>query len=88
LEARLEDVLSSGVFSWATTVTAAVRTAAAAIALPGAALSRTEQAVAVSAGGHAHALDDGTTAAALVRRALAAEAGDPLPTSTSGRRDM
>jgi uncharacterized protein (TIGR02679 family) len=87
LEAWLEDVRRSGLLARATDAAAAVRTAAAAIVrLPGPDLSRTELAVAV--GGHAHALDDGTTAAALVLRALAAQAGEPVPTTTSGRRDL
>ncbi len=87
LEAWIEDVRRSGLLSRATDATAAIRTAAAAMArLPGPALSRTE--LAVAAGGHAHALDDGTTAAALVLRALATQAGEPAPTTTSGRRDL
>ncbi|TQM08988.1 TIGR02679 family protein [Pseudonocardia kunmingensis] len=87
LEVWLEDVRRSGVLTRATDAAAAVRTAAAALVrLPGPALSRTE--LAVAAGGHAHALDDGTTAAALVLRALAVHAGEPVPTTTSGRRDL
>ncbi|TWF75658.1 uncharacterized protein (TIGR02679 family) [Pseudonocardia hierapolitana] len=87
LETWIQDIRRSGVLSRATDATAAVRTAAAALSrLPGRELSRTE--LAVAAGGHAHALDDGSTAAALVLRALAAQAGDPVPTTASGRRDL
>jgi uncharacterized protein (TIGR02679 family) len=87
LEDWLHDVRRAGLLSRATDATAAVRTAAAALArLPGRELSRTE--LAVAAGGHAHALDDGSTAAALVLRALAAQTGEPVPTTASGRRDL
>jgi uncharacterized protein (TIGR02679 family) len=91
LDAWIQDVRRSGLLARATDATAAVRAAAAAMArlsAPGdpAGLSRTE--LAVAAGGHAHALDDGTTAAALVLRALAAQAGEPVPTTTSARRDL
>jgi uncharacterized protein (TIGR02679 family) len=93
LDAWVQDVRRSGVLARATDAMAAVRTAAAAmarLAAPGdaraAGLSRTE--LAVAAGGHAHALDDGTTAAALVLRALAAQAGEPVPATTSARRDL
>ena len=91
LDTWIQDVRRSGLLARATDATAAVRTAAAAMArlsAPGdpAGLSRTE--LAVAAGGHAHALDDGTTAAALVLRALAAQAGEPVPSTTSARRDL
>lgn len=51
-----------------------------------AAISRTELATAV--GGSAHALDEGTAAAALVLRALAARADQPVPSTTAERRDL
>jgi uncharacterized protein (TIGR02679 family) len=87
LQTWIQDVRRSGVLARATDATAAVRTAAAALArLPGPGMSRTE--LAVAAGGHAHALDDGTTAAALVLRALAVQAGEPVPATTSARRDL
>jgi uncharacterized protein (TIGR02679 family) len=87
LEAWIQDVRRAGLLSRARDPMAAVRTAAAAMAcLPAPELSRTE--LAVAAGGHAHALDDGTTAAALVLRALAAQAGEGVPATTSGRRDL
>jgi uncharacterized protein (TIGR02679 family) len=93
LDAWLRDVRRSGLLARATDAAAAVRTAAAALArLPaagdrlGPGLSRTE--LAVAAGGHAHALDEGSTAAALLLRALAARADEPVPTTTSARREL
>ena len=91
LDTWLEEVRRSGVLTRATDAESAVRTAAAALdRLPvttaGTGLSRTE--LAVAAGGHAHALDEGSTAAALVLRALAVRVGEPLPGTTSGRREL
>ena len=88
LDAWIQDVRRAGVLARASDAAAAVRTAAAALArLPVAGgISRTE--LAAAAGGHAHALDEGSTAATLVLRALAARAGEPVPTTTSARRDL
>lgn len=63
------------------------RTGAALRRLPApAGVSRTDLATAVA--GNAHALDEGRTAAALILRALAARAGEPVPATTAARRDL
>jgi uncharacterized protein (TIGR02679 family) len=82
----LDGVRRSGVLSRTSDPAAAVRHACAALARLPTPTSRTELATAV--GGNAHALDDGTAAAALVLRALAARSGEPPPASTAERRDL
>ncbi|WP_214368707.1 TIGR02679 family protein [Pseudonocardia sp. H11422] len=86
VEEWLEGVRRSGVLPRTSDPTAAVRHAAATLCRLPVAMSRTELATAVA--GDAHALDDGTAAAALVLRALAAQAGEPVPTSTLERRAL
>lgn len=86
LDAWLDGVRRSGVLTRTSDPVSAVRHAAAALArLPGV-TSRTELATAVA--GNAHALDEGTAAAALVLRALAAQSDEPVPASTADRRDL
>lgn len=86
VEAWLDAVRSSGVLTRTADATTAVRHAAAALRRLPIATSRTELATAV--GGSAHALDDGTAAAVLVLRALAAQSGEPMPSTTAARRDL
>ncbi|MFC5993500.1 TIGR02679 family protein [Pseudonocardia hispaniensis] len=86
LQEWIDELRRSGTLSRTADPEAAVRLAAGALARLPAATSRTELATAV--GGDAHALDDGTTAAALVLRALAARSGEPVPTTTADRRAL
>jgi uncharacterized protein (TIGR02679 family) len=86
LEPWIDDVRRSGALSRTADPDLAVRHAAAVLARLPTATSRTELATAV--GGNAHALDDGTAAAALVLRALAAQSGELPPTTTAERRDL
>lgn len=86
VETWLDGVRSSGVLTRTADAAMAVRHAAAALSRLPIATSRTELATAV--GGNAHALDDGTAAAALVLRALAAQIGGPMPATTAGRREL
>ena len=84
LDGWLDGVRRYGVLSRTSDPETAVRHAAAALArLPGP-TSRTELATGV--GADAHALDDGTAAAALVLRALAARDGTAPPATTAERR--
>jgi uncharacterized protein (TIGR02679 family) len=85
-EPWLDGVRRSGLLSRTSDPEQAVRHAAAALARLPAPTSRTELATAVA--GHAHALDEGTAAAALVLRALAARSGEPAPATTAQRRDL
>ena len=73
VEAWLDGVRRSGVLARTADPTAAVRRAVETLARLPTSIARTELAVAV--GGGAHALDDGSTVAALVLRALAARLG-------------
>lgn len=84
VEGWLDGVRRSGVLARTGDPVAAVRHAAAALARLPADVARTELAAAV--GGDAHALDEGTAAAALVLRGLAARLGVPPPTTTAQRR--
>ncbi len=85
-EPWLDGVRRSGLLARTSEPEQAVRHAAGALARLPASTSRTELATAV--GGHAHALDEGTAAAALVLRALAAQTGEPTPATTAQRRDL
>lgn len=85
-ESWLDGVRRSGVLTRTSDPEQAVRIAVAALERLPTSTSRTELAAAVAA--HAHALDEGTAAAALVLRALAARSGDPAPTTTAQRRDL
>lgn len=86
----LDGVRGSGVLTRTSDPELAVRHAAAVLAvLPGTdgrPVARTELAAARAGG--SHALDDGTAAAALVLRALAAQSGDLPPTTTAARRGL
>jgi uncharacterized protein (TIGR02679 family) len=82
----LDGVRHSGVLARTADPVAAVRHAAQALARLPAAIARTELAAAV--GGGAHALDDGSAAAALVLRGLAAQLGEPPPVTTAQRRAL
>jgi uncharacterized protein (TIGR02679 family) len=82
----LDGVRRSGLLARSADPTRAVRYAAATLARLPASIARTELAVAI--GGGAHALDDGSTAAALVLRALAARLGEPPPATTAERRAL
>jgi uncharacterized protein (TIGR02679 family) len=82
----LDGVRRSGVLTRTADPERAIRHAAEALARLPAPTARTELAVAV--GGGAHALDDGSAAAALVLRALAARLGHPPPTTTAERRAL
>jgi uncharacterized protein (TIGR02679 family) len=86
VDAWLDGVRRSGVLTRTADPIAAVRRAAEALARLPTSIARTELAVAV--GGGAHALDDGSTAAALVLRALAAQVGEPPPGTTADRREL
>jgi uncharacterized protein (TIGR02679 family) len=86
VDAWLDGVRRSGVLTRTADPVAAVRRAAGAMARLPASIARTELAVAV--GGGAHALDDGSTVAALVLRALAARLGEPSPATTAERRGL
>jgi uncharacterized protein (TIGR02679 family) len=88
LEQWLAGVRGCGLLARAADPERAVRRAAAVLdCLPAAdPVSRTELAAALAGG--AHGLDDGTTAAALVLRALAADAGEPVPTTAATRRAL
>jgi uncharacterized protein (TIGR02679 family) len=86
LEKWLDGVRRSGALSRTADPDLTVRHAAAVLARLPTATSRTELATAV--GGNAHALDEGTAAAALVLRALAAQSGELPPTTTAERRDL
>ena len=81
-EAWLDGVRRSGVLARTADPAAAVRRAVETLARLPTSIARTELAVAV--GGGAHALDDGSTVAALVLRALAARLG-ANPTGDDGR---
>ncbi len=82
----LDGVRRSGVLTRTADPLTAVRVAAAALARLPAATARTE--LAVAAGGGAHALDEGSAAAVLVLRALAAQRGEPPPATTAERRAL
>ena len=82
----LDGVRRSGVLTRTGDPLAAVRRAAHALDLLPAAVARTELAAAV--GGSAHALDDGSAAAVLLLRALAARLGAPAPTTAAERRAL
>jgi len=86
VDAWLDGVRRSGVLSRSADAAAAVRHAAAALDRLPAPIARTELAAAV--GGGAHALDDGSTAAALVLRGLAARVGEPPPVTAAERRAL
>jgi uncharacterized protein (TIGR02679 family) len=85
-EAWLDGVRRAGLLSRTSDPEQAVRVAATTLVRLPSSTSRTELATAVA--GHAHALDEGTAAAALVLRALAARSGEPPPTTTAQRRDL
>lgn len=55
---------------------------------PGVITGRARKELAAIAAGGAHELDDGSPVAQVVLRALAAEAGEPLPASASARRRL
>lgn len=82
----ISDVRRSGVLARTGDPVAAVRCAVEALHRLPEPIARTE--LASATGGSAHALDDGTAAAALVLRGLAARAGAQPPTSTSARRAL
>lgn len=85
----LDGVRRSGLLGRASDAPTAVRRAAAALArLPAGpnGTSRTE--LATATGGGAHALDEGSTSAALVLRALAARAEEPVPVTAAARRAL
>ncbi len=86
VEAWLDGVRRSGVLARTADPAAAVRRAVETLARLPTSIARTELAVAV--GGGAHALDDGSTVAALVLRALAARLGEPPPVTTAERRGL
>jgi uncharacterized protein (TIGR02679 family) len=86
VEAWLDGVRRSGVLARTADPAAAVRRAVATLARLPTSIARTELAVAV--GGGAHALDDGSTVAALVLRALAAQLGASPPVTTAERRGL
>lgn len=79
-------VRRAGLFSRTHDPGAALRCAAAVLGRLPESTSRTELAAAVA--GDAHALDDGTVAAALVLRALAARCGREPPVDAAARRDL
>jgi uncharacterized protein (TIGR02679 family) len=82
----LDGVRRSGVLTRTADPSSAIRHAAAALARLPAPVARTE--LAVAAGGDAHALDDGSAAAVLVLRGLAAQLGEPPPGTTAERRAL
>lgn len=85
----LGDVRRVGVLARTADPMSAVRHAVAALhRLLGSAVSTSRTELAAATAGGAHALDDGTAAAVLVLRALAAQAGEPAPTSTAQRRAL
>ncbi len=85
-EPWLDGVRRAGLLSRTSDPEQAVRVAAATLARLPSSTSRTELATAVAR--HAHGLDEGTTAAALVLRALAAWSGEPPPITVAQRRDL
>lgn len=88
-EEWLDGIRRSGLLARATDPMAAITTAAAVLDRLGSgpvATSRTELAAIVAGG--AHELDDGTTAAALVLRGLAVQAGEPAPATPAQRRAL
>jgi uncharacterized protein (TIGR02679 family) len=85
-EAWLDGVRRAGLLSRTSDPEEAVRVAAATLVRLPSPTSRTELATVVA--GHAHALDEGTAAAALVLRALAVRSDEPPPTTTAQRRDL
>jgi len=86
LEGWLEQLARSGRLArWSVTVPVLVRALDVVEAVvTGTATSRVQ--LAAEQCGNAHALDDGTVAAALVLRALAARAGTPVPSTAAQRR--
>ncbi|MGH3568573.1 MAG: TIGR02679 family protein [Pseudonocardia sp.] len=85
----LDGVRRAGVLARTADPTSAVRHAVAVLhrlLSAEASASRTELAAATAGG--AHGLDDGSAVAVLVLRALAAQAGEPVPMSTAARREL
>ncbi|HEX8134380.1 MAG TPA: TIGR02679 family protein [Actinomycetes bacterium] len=70
-----------------TVMTVAVRVLSELLA-PDRVASRARKELAATAAGGAHELDDGSPVAQVVLRALAADAGDPLPASAAARRRL
>ncbi|MGH3614992.1 MAG: TIGR02679 family protein [Pseudonocardia sp.] len=85
----LDGVRRAGVLARTADPTSAVRRAVAVLhRLLGAEISTSRTELAAATAGGAHGLDDGTAAAVLVLRALAAYSGEPVPTSTVARRAL
>lgn len=70
-----------------TVMTVAVRVLSALLA-PDVVAGRARKELAATAAGGAHELDDGSPVAQVVLRALAAQAGEPLPASAAARRRL
>lgn len=85
-EEWLDGIRRGGLLARARDPDAALRRAVAVLARLPAAVSRTELAAGVA--GSAHALDEGRTVTALVLRALAAQRGEPPPSTAAGRREL
>jgi uncharacterized protein (TIGR02679 family) len=88
-EEWLDGIRRCGLLARATDPMAAIATAAAVLDQLNSgpvATSRTELAAALASG--AHGLDDGTTAAQLILRGLAVQAGEAVPTTPAARRAL